>query len=320
MRFSGDLLMRRWRNLKINTAVYEVTWICSTGPSLEAVIRLSSIPCPFCTGRYSMTFSRPPRGLEGVTRCWLADKPAGSRPSEVGLQQSETRHVEGEHGRLSNCRNEPDWLLRGRWWLLWCCWWWSCCCRDCCCSMTAAGSTVAVLASEETKAIVEVVQSLHAALLFFFLMRQTQKTFLWFSTTTQQTTRYQVCSLIKTMNHQVKRWNRSSPVKKTEICRAASQNLMPFKKTLFLIFWLGVFLLLKLEKAFWQKLPPKGSFRFNIKAGSYIGKIFYGQRRVFGRKKDFLSPKFRLTWTWPPKSPKIEGESFHSDLRSCELQ
>lgn len=189
MRFSGDLLMlRRWRNLKINTAVYEVTWICSTGPSLEAVIRLSSIPCPFCTGRYSMTFSRPPRGLEGVTR-WLAGK-AGSRPSEVGLQQSETRHVEGEHGRLSNCRNEPDWLLRGRWWLLWCCWW-SCCCRDCCCSMTAAataGSTVAVLASEETKAIVEVVQSLHAALLFFFLMRQTQKTFLWFSTTTQQTT------------------------------------------------------------------------------------------------------------------------------------
>ena len=131
---------------------------------------------------------------------------------------------------------------------------------------------------------------------------------------------YQVCSLIKTMNHQVKRWNRSSPVKKTEICKTASQNLMPFKKTLFLIFWLGVFLLLKLEKAFWQKLPPKGSFRFNIKAGSYIGKIFYGQRRVFGRKKDFLSPKFRLTWTWPPKSPKIEGESFHSDLRSCELQ
>ena len=172
-------------NLKINTAVVrwrlwkaenllKFTWICSTGPSLVAVIRLSSIPCPFGTGRYSMTFSRPPRGLEGVTR-WLALN-AGSRPSEVGLQQSETRHVEGEHGRLSNCRNEPDWLLRGRRLFGFGCWW-SCCCRDCCCSMTATvGSTVAA----ETKAIVEVVQSLHAALLFFFLMRQTHFFFFFF--------------------------------------------------------------------------------------------------------------------------------------------
>ena len=48
---------------------------------------------------YSITFSRPPSGL-----------PQGSR-SEVGLQQSETRHVEGEQGLSSNWTEAR---LRGR--------------------------------------------------------------------------------------------------------------------------------------------------------------------------------------------------------------
>ena len=173
-----------------------LTWICSTGPSLDAVILLSSIPCPFCTGRYSMTFSRPPRGLEGVTRFPLK---AGSRPSEVGLQQSETRHVEGEHGLLSNCRTE-DWLLRGRRRLDCCCC--CCCCRDCCwwccCSMTAE----AALAQQKTQAIVEVVQSLHAALLLFgsaFSAANSGSLFRTFSRSSRLT-RDEVCSLMKTMH------------------------------------------------------------------------------------------------------------------------
>lgn len=45
-----------------------------------------------------MTFSMPPRGLE--------DTMHGS-PSEVGLQQSETRHVEGEQGRSVMCPLDP---------------------------------------------------------------------------------------------------------------------------------------------------------------------------------------------------------------------
>ena len=68
------------------------TCICSTGPSDEAVNLLSSILWPLGTVRYSITFSRPPNG-----------RPQGSR-SDVGLQQSETRHVDGEHGlSISNC-------------------------------------------------------------------------------------------------------------------------------------------------------------------------------------------------------------------------
>ena len=79
------------------------TWICSTGPSAEAVTLLSSIPWPLGTGLYSMTFSMPPRGLE--------DTMHGS-PSEVGLQQSETRHVEGEQGRSRKISREELWIRR----------------------------------------------------------------------------------------------------------------------------------------------------------------------------------------------------------------
>ena len=78
-----------------------MTWICSTGPSAEAVTLLSSIPWPLGTGLYSMTFSMPPRGLE--------DTMHGS-PSEVGLQQSETRHVEGEQGRSRKISREELWI------------------------------------------------------------------------------------------------------------------------------------------------------------------------------------------------------------------
>ena len=78
-----------------------MTWICSTGPSAEAVTLRSSIPWPLGTGLYSMTFSMPPRGLE--------DTMHGS-PSEVGLQQSETRHVEGEQGRSRKISREELWI------------------------------------------------------------------------------------------------------------------------------------------------------------------------------------------------------------------
>ena len=98
---SGKKLLYCFLITKIQTCC--TTWICSTGPSAEAVTLLSSIPWPLGTGLYSMTFSMPPRGLE--------DTMHGS-PSEVGLQQSETRHVEGEQGRSRKISREELWIRR----------------------------------------------------------------------------------------------------------------------------------------------------------------------------------------------------------------